>query len=350
MAAHLLDVAGALPATELTNDQLDREFPEWNVQLTAQRMGVRSRFIAAEDETALDLAERACHALFERHPALREQLDAIVFCTQSADYIMPSNACLLHGRLQLSEQVSVWDLNHACSGYIYALGLARSLILSGSARNTLVVTADTYSKYINPRDRSARVLFGDGAAASWGRRQASSSDATPTSHGGEVNGPGLRAPLYGTAGALYDKFIVPAGGCRLPRSAETSLEIADDSGNFRSQQNIHMAGQDILNFVSTKIPDHVRGALAQYGLQPDDIDLFLFHQASGVVLDLLTRLLRLPEERVFRHLEHIGNTVSSSIPLAMREALDTGRVQSGDRLLLCGFGVGLSWGTTVVEL
>jgi 3-oxoacyl-[acyl-carrier-protein] synthase-3 len=231
-------------------------------------------------------------------------------------------------------------LNHACSGYIYALGLASSLIRTDLATNALVVTADTYSKFINPRDRSARLLFGDGATATWVAAEEPKS----------LNRSGIHSPTFGTAGNLHDKFIVPAGGCRLPKSSDTKLEAEDESGNFRSAENIHMAGRDILNFVSTKIPSHVSMTLEKQQLAIADIDLFIFHQASGIVLDLLTRLLRLPAEKVFRHLELVGNTVSSSIPLALRAALDSNRAKPGDRVFLCGFGVGLSWGSTIVEL
>lgn len=336
MEAEIRAIAAAVPDHVVTNDELEREHPEWNLELIAHRMGVVRRHIAQQDETALDLGRRACLRLFEEHSELPSQVDALIFCTQSADYILPPNATVLHGILDLPEHVAAFDLNLACSGFIYGLSLANSMIRSGSAQNVLLVAGDTYSKYINPKDRSARVLFGDGAAATWVARR----DA------------GMRIcdVACGTAGRDYQMFIIPAGGCRRPRSDETRAEFTDKSGNVRCAENIHMAGRDLLQFMASKIPRHVEGFLRRNKIQPSEVDLYVFHQASAVVLDTLQQALGLAPDRVFTNLRDVGNTVSASIPIAILGAQAASRVTRGDRVLLCGFGVGLSWGSALVEV
>lgn len=336
MTAQLRDIAVFLPRAVLTNDDLRREHPEWNLDQVVARSGVKARHVAAAGETALDLGLRACQRLFEAHPGLAERVDTVIFCTQSPDYILPPNACVLHKLLGLPERVAALDINHACSGYVYSLLLADSMIRAGTAKDVLLVHADTYTKFIHPGDRSARVLFGDGAAASWisaGREEGRIEDV-----------------VCGTAGAHFDKFFIPAGGCRTPRSDDTATETTDFSGNVRTRETIHMSGRDILSFVSSTIPRHVTEVLKRNGLGVEDVDLFIFHQASALVLDSLARLLRLTPPKVYRNLERIGNTVSASIPIAVREALDAGRVARGERVLLCGFGAGLSWGSALVTL
>ena len=324
-----------LPKNIVTNDDLKRENPEWDMDLVLQRSGVEKRHIAGKDETALDLSIEACNKLFSNRENLKEQIDGIIFCTQSEDYIMPPNSCLLHESLDLPESVFSFDFNLACSGYIYGLALAKGLINSDIAQNILLVNADTYSKYINKHDRAARVLFGDGAAVSWVTKSDSSK--------------GLIDIECSTSGKDYKKFIIPAGGCRLPKSKETNISKIDKSKNVRTLENIHMDGMGILVFVNSKVPKQIRNILKRNSMTIDDIDLFVFHQASKLALDSLARLLKINPEKVFSNIREKGNTVSASIPIALREALDCNRINRGDKVLLSGFGVGLSWGTAIIE-
>jgi 3-oxoacyl-[acyl-carrier-protein] synthase-3 len=153
-----------------------------------------------------------------------------------------------------------------------------------------------------------------------------------------------------TYGKLYDKFIIPAGGCRIPKSKETSVPIADKSGNIRTQEHIYMDGMGILVFISSKVPQQIRRILKRNNLAVDDIDLFLFHQASKMALDRLTRLLDLKPEKVYNNITRVGNTVSASIPIALRDAMDEKKIVRGSKVLLCGFGAGLSWGSAIIEI
>lgn len=335
MNAILDDIGIYLPTNRVTNDDLHAEHPEWEIEATTSRVGVKQRWVAGDDETSLDLGYHACCRLFEADPSRRQRVDALIFCTQSPDYPLPPNACVLHHRLGLSENVFAFDINHACSGYIYSLSLARSMILSGSAENVLIVNADTYSKYIHKDDRSTRMLFGDGAAATWVTRGTDHRAICDIS--------------CGTFGQGFDKFIVPAGGCRLPKNAETAVPKTDQSGNVRTDENIHMSGRDILVFVSSTILRHIQKFLKSREKTVEDIDLFVFHQASRLVLDTLTRALRLDKKKVYSNLEEIGNTVSASIPIALHGALESERISSGDTVYLCGFGAGLSWGSALLQ-
>ena len=335
MRIKIEQIAYYLPERVVTNQELHEENPSWDIPRAEKHTGVFKRHIAADSETALDMSFKACQKLFLEANGLKGKVDGIICCTQSGDYIMPPNSCILHGMLELPDDVLAFDFNLACSGYIYGLALAQGLICSGLASNILLVTADTYSKYISEKDRSTRLLFGDGAAATW------------------ITGSGSQQGIIdiqcSTSGKGHDKFMVPAGGCRVPKSGETSRPETDRSGNTRTAENIKMDGMGILSFAKAKIPQQVTKVLARNEMTVEDIDLFVFHQASKVALDSLTRTLRINPEKVFQNLQEVGNTVSASIPIALKDALQTGRVAPGDKVLLCGFGVGLSWGTAILS-
>jgi len=336
MSVRITDIAFCLPDRVVHNAELHADNPLWEIDRVAARSGVESRRIARDDETALDLVFAACGALFERNPDVRERIDALLFCTQSPDHLMPPNSCLLHERLKLRDEVFAFDFTLACSGFVYGLGIAQGLLDGGLARCVLFATGDTYSKFIHPRDRSARVLFGDGAAVSL------------LEPGDERHG--MRDLIYGTSGKGHECFWIPAGGGRMPRSAATAVEMPAGGGSARTLENIHMNGMGVLSFVNSKVPKQVRALLERNRLSVDDIDLFVFHQASALALDSLERALKIPPAKVYRKLSDVGNTVSASIPIALRYALDEGRLRPGDLVVLCGFGVGLSWASALVRM
>jgi 3-oxoacyl-[acyl-carrier-protein] synthase III len=334
--AEIRGTAYVLPDLVVTNEMLNAENPAWDMDRVITRTGVAMRHIARDDETAFDLACRASTRLFAEHPEAQSRIDAILFCTQSGDYPMPPNSSLLHEFLGLPESVFAIDFNLACSGFVYGLGLAQSLLASGVATNVLLVTADTYSKYINPRDRSARAVFGDAGAATW--ITASTTDR------------GLIGIECATSGKDHRKFIVPAGGCRLPLSQETAIERPDSSGNLRSLEDIHMDGAGVLSVVNATVPRQVRSLLERTHMTMEDIDLVIFHQASKMALDSLNTRLRIPPDKSFSNIRELGNTVSASLPIAIRDATDLGRIRPGDRIMLSGFGVGMSWATAILRM
>ena len=331
----VVDVAYRLPDGVLSNAELRHDHPDWNMDRIEKRTGVRLRHIAAPEETALDLALAACLRLFAANPTLRSRVDAVLFCTQSPDYVMPPNSAVLHKLLDLDESVFALDFNLACSGYVYGLALALGLAASGIAKNILLVTADTYSRYVHPLDRSARVLFGDAAAATW---------LVATDQ------PGLIDVVCGTVGREGDAFMVPAGGCRVPRSVESAIPIRDLTGNIRTAENIRMDGQAVMTFMKRVIPSHVRGVLGRNGLTIEDVQCVVFHQASASALDWLEEELHVAAGQSFRNLLHVGNTVSASIPIALKDAMTQGLARPGGKILLVGFGVGLSFGSAILQL
>ena len=265
----------------------------------------------------------------------RSDIDFIILCTQSPDYFLPATACILQDRLGLSTRCGAFDFNQGCSGFIYGLGLAKGLIETGQAKNVLLVTADTYSKYIHPADKSVRTLFGDAAAATLIQAVA--------------GGPFIDRFRYGTDGAGAKNLIVPVGGARNPSALNPAPELyTDDSGNVRTDANLYMNGAAIFEFSMTRIPE-LLASLFDDSFTLDDVDLFAFHQANKFMLDSLRRRVRLPVEKFICEFEHCGNTVSSSIPIALKESLDKGVLSEGKTVVGVGFGVGYSWAGCVIK-
>jgi len=336
-------VAYCLPKYVLTNDDLERENPTWDMARLFDRTGVQERHIAEEGETALDLAYRACLALDAQDNLQREHIDALIFCTETPDHPIPPNSCILHDRLGLSTRVMAFDITLACSGFVYALGIARGLIASGMAARVLIVTADTYSRLIHPADRASRCLFGDGAAATIVTASA------PSERGKRNYRLNVVDMTFGTSGAQHDRFIVRAGGTRLPRSSETAREFTDKSGNIRTTEHIEMDGLGVLSFFNSTIPKAVRDLLDRNNLSSGDVGSFVFHQASKVAVDGIVRSLALRPDQVVFDMKNVGNLVSASVPIALRRAQEAGRIDGSRPVVLCGFGVGLSWATALVR-
>jgi len=317
-----------LPSRIVANAELAKLHPNWQMEQVAIRTGVTERHWCAEHETALDLGEAAVRKLMARLALGPDAIDAILFCTQTPDHVMPPNACLLQHRLGLTTALAALDFSLACSGFIYGLYLAKALVTSGSANRVLLVTAETYSKWMHPDDRGPITLFGDGAAAT-----------LITAGRGGIGQVHTR-----TDGVGGPAFMVPAGGARQPSSPQTCLPVADPSGNVRTAENIYMDGGAVLDFVKKEIPGFVRQLLTASGQEMEAVDLAIFHQGSQMTLDVLHKALRIPPQKQFSNLAKVGNTVSASIPIAIRAAEEAGVLKPGMQLLVTGFGVGLSWG------
>lgn len=330
--AHIAAIEVALPARVVTSDELAELHPEWKMHEVVARAGVQRRHWAAEDETSLDLAERACRKLVEQGLDLTS-VQTLLFCTQSPDYPMPPNACLLQDRLGMPMQVAALDYNLACSGYVYGLQLAKALVDSHQADNVLLVTAETYSKLMSLEDRGPATLFGDAAAA------------TLVSAGFD----GLSHFALATDGRRHNRFWVEAGGTRCPSSEDTRALSEDKSGNRRSREHLFMHGAGVFDFVRKEIPSFTRKLMQDAGVTMDDIDLVVFHQASKLALDFLNKKLEVPEAKRYSNVDRVGNTVSASVPLALHDAVKDGVLKPGMRVLLIAFGVGMSWGGCLVQ-
>lgn len=342
MYAAVRAIRHALPERWETVDELAGQYPDWPIERIFAKTGISGRHLAAEDECASDLAAQAAEKLFGDACAERGDIDYVLFCTQTPDYLLPTTACVLQDRLGLPRQAGALDFNLGCSGYIYGLSLAKGLIETGQARRVLLLTADTYSKLIHPEDRSVRTLFGDAGAATL-------VDAVPAGSAGDGDGEPVGPFVFGTDGSGKDELIVPESGMRNPRSAEEPQEYTDAHGNKRSPRHLYMNGAEILQFSLREVPAAVDALLSRADLDIEAVDGFVFHQASKKVLGGLRQKLGIPQERFHVYLEEIGNTVSCSIPIALKKAAEDGRVRPGQRLMLVGFGVGYSWGGVLIR-
>jgi 3-oxoacyl-[acyl-carrier-protein] synthase III len=334
MHAALRAVEYYLPQGTLSTAALATEFPEWSVAKIDAKTGIQCRHISAPEECASDLAVEAAKKLFASGAAKAEEIDYVLLCTQSPDYFLPTTACLVQDRLGIPTSTGALDFNLGCSGFIYGLGLAEGLICSGQASRVLLLTAETYSKFLSPLDRSVRTIFGDAAAAT-------------LITAADVPAPLLGPFVYGTDGKGGENLIVPAGGMRRPHSSATAVEVEDDQGNKRAPDNLFMNGPEIFNFTLSAVPDSIRKLLEMSKVSLDQVDLFVFHQANRYMLDHLRKRLAIPAEKFVVAMESCGNTVSSTIPIALKLAAGKGQVVPGSLVMLVGFGVGYSWGATL---
>ena len=330
MKAFIKAISYFLPEKIVTNDDLVKEFPEWTVDKIAGKVGVTERHIASETETATDMATQAAEKLFDEHGIDRNTIDFVLFCTQSPDYFLPTSACLIQNKLGLSTSCGALDFNLGCSGFVYGLSVAKGLIAGGIATNVLLLTAETYSKHIHPKDKGNRTIFGDAAAA------------TLVSKDGFAS---IENFSLGTDGRGAENLIVKKGGQRQTQALNDT--IIDESGNLTSSDFLFMNGGEIFNFTSEAVPVLVEQVLAKNKLTKEDIQLFVFHQANKYMMNYLRKLIDIEPERFYFCLEKVGNTVSSTIPIALYEAQKEGKLVGN--VLLAGFGVGYSWGATVLK-
>ncbi len=315
-------IAVHLPETVEDNDLLAAEFPHWDMDLIYRKTGVRSRRIAAPGECASDLGVAAAEKLFKQYAIDRQSVDFLLFCTQTPDYPLPTTACLMQERLGLRTSIGALDFNLGCSGFVYGLSLADGLIRSGAARRVLLITAETYSRYIDPTDRSLRTIFGDGAAATL-------IDA--------ADQPSLGPFVFGTDGRGGNALMVTEGGARPAHSAIQPRK------RKRWPSSLYMDGPELVKFTLEVVPPMVDQLLADADLKRTDIDFFLVHQATQFMLEHLRERLEVGENLMPMELEECGNTVSSTIPILVKSLRADKRLRPGKRSLVIGFGVGLSW-------
>jgi 3-oxoacyl-[acyl-carrier-protein] synthase-3 len=333
MCARIAALSYYLPERLVTNSDLQAENPTWDMERVGQKTGIESRRVAAADQTATDLAFAAAERLFSNSNVRRDEIDYLLFCTQSPDHALPASSCILQNRLHLSVNCGAIDFNQGCSGYIYGLQLANALISSRSARNVLLLTGETYSKYIHPQDRSVRVLFGDAATA--------------TVISEDRPGALVVATEVGTDGAGCNNLIVPIGGARRPYAGESLREVCDENGSIRTEANLFMDGQELFAFTLKRVPALVNRLLEKTGLTAEQVDTFVFHQANAFMNEHLRTKMHLPKEKVPLSLQDVGNTVSNTIPLTLSRIAP--QLTPGSKVMLVGFGVGYSWGACLLE-
>ena len=330
MEAYIKAISYYLPEKVVTNEQLVEEFPEWSVDKIAKKVGISERHIAADDETAGDMAYKAAEKLIRENRIKRDSIDFVLLCTQSPDYFLPSTSCIIQSRLGLPTKCGAFDFNLGCSGYEYGLAVAKGLIVSGVSKNVLLLTAETYNKHIHPKDKGNRTIFGDGASAS-----------LITTEGfakiGEF--------VLGSDGSGYDRLIHKTGAMRHYQPLNDFHE--DENGTPLSSDHLYMDGKAIFDFTSDVVPPMIEETLAKHQLKKEDINLFVFHQANRYMINYLRKLMEIDKEKFYVFMETVGNTVSSTIPIALCEAKRENRLHGN--VVLAGFGVGLSYGATLLK-
>jgi len=332
MGVKIADIEYYLPEKIITNDQLAKQFPDWSSEKIEKKVGIRERHIVKEDETALDLALIAGKKILKNYD--KDKIDFLLFCTQSPEYYLPSGACILQDRLKLKTNIGALDYNLGCSGFIYGLAMAKSLINSNIAKNILLITSETYTKHIHPKDKSNRTIFGDAAAA------------TIIEKSEEIQ---IGEFVLGTDGSGYKNLIVPNGGLR-NRYDPNAEEIEDGSGSIRTNNDIYMNGPEIFNFTIKAVPKVVSETLEKNNTTLDEIDYVIFHQSNKYMNEYLRKKINIPKDKFCENLLHIGNTVSTTIPIAIKNALYNKLIKEGDKVLLVGFGVGYSWGGVIITI
>ena len=316
----MIQISTYFPSKVVTNNDLQLEFPNYNFEKLGKKIGIEQRHICKENQTSLDLAVMASTELFLKVD--KYSIDFVIYCTQSPEYYLPTTACILQDKLGL-KKCGAFDYNLGCSGYVYGLAMAKSFIRSNLAKNILLVTAESYSRYIHEGDMTNRAIFGDAATATL-------VDSNFANIIGEFN--------LGSDGAGAENLIVKDGGYQ-----------SDFSNTGDKEQKFYMNGSEVFQFTLDNVPVSVHDCLEKNNLNLEDVDYFILHQANRYMLGKLRRKLGVHEDKFHIDVEYIGNTVSSTIPIALSQSLKRGLIKKGDCVLLCGFGVGYSWGSTIIN-
>jgi len=322
MTVFIRSIAYHLPDRVVTNEDLVAMNPHWNAETLFKKTGIRQRHVAAVGETSLDLAEAAALNLLAETGVNSSDIDSLLFCTQTPDYLLPASACVLHDRLRLSTNCATFDLNLGCSGFPYGLWLARSLVESGSANTVLLLSADTLSRECKMGDQVTVPIFGDGAGAALICRSGSSALAE------------LGPVLVGTDGRGWRHLKIEGGGSRCPTMP----------------RSIEMNGAEVFSFTLTAVDEAINQHLRSMGQSLEDVDCLLLHQANGFILETLRRRMNLTPERCPIDISETGNTSSASLPVLFRRCLDRQQVKRDDHCVLAGYGVGYSWGVASMKL
>ena len=281
-----------------------------------KKIGISSRRIAGKNIFSNDLAFKAGKKILKY--ITPSNVDYIIFCTNTPEYSLPTNACLLQDKLGLSQDIGAFDIILACSGYVYSLSVAKSLIVSNQAKNIILITSDTYSKFIKKDNASTRILFGDGASASL---------ISSSRNKKSLN---IKNFIYGTDGSGYKNAVINNFGSRY-------WENQKKGGNF-----LDLNGPGIYDFALKKVPKAINDFLKKNAISINKIDFFIFHQANEFIIKNLQTKLKIPNSKVLMNMSHVGNTSSSSIPIVLSKYFD--KIPKNKNILLIGFGGGLSWG------
>ena len=322
MEAYIKHISYYLPSNKLSNEEIVNQFPEWDSEKIIQKIGVKNRGITSKNQFTSDIATEAVNSLCLEHKIDKFDIDYLIVCTQSPDYYLPTTACIVQNKVGLSTNCAAIDINQGCSGYIYGLSLAKGLIVSKIAKNVVLVTAEMYSKHIHKQDKGNLSIFGDAATATL------------------ISSEGLyRIGEFslGTDGSGFENLIVKNGGMKNSKT----LEDNEPNDNY-----LYMNGSEIFNFTAKAVPELIAKTLEKNNESISSIDQFIFHQANTFMLNYLRKKINIPTDKFLIDMEDYGNTVSSTIPIALKNRIDESLEEH--KLLLAGFGVGYSWGALVI--
>ena len=321
----IIDIEYKHGSTELTNSSFAKKFPNYNFKRFEKNVGINKRFRFEKNEDSVDLGIKTAKILLERNK--NTSIDFLIFVSQSPRYHLPSSACIIQNELNLNKNIGAIDVNLGCSGYTYALSLAKGLIQSKNINNCLIITSDGYSKYLNEKDLVNNLIFSDAATATI----VSNSDFNYEF-------------VFGTDGSGSDHLIVK-NGCTFDK--EINPEVKYQGENIYTDNDLYMNGSEIFNFTSEEIPKLIHETLKINNLNIEDIDYFVLHQANKILLKNIAIKSKISLNKIFVNLEAHGNTVSSTIPIALKDIKK--QILGEKTLLLAGFGVGLSMCATVIK-
>lgn len=324
MGVKISSIEFVLANNKLKNSFFKNFFPEYNYDRFEKKVGIKQRFVCGKNENVLSLAEKSAIKLFKKSNIKKEEIDFLILCTQSPTYLIPTNSCILQDRLGLKNSTGSLDFNMGCSGYIYGLSIAKGLIESGQAKKVLLITSETYSQYINKKDLINQLIFSD----------SSTSTLIESSNTNYLNN-----FLFGTDGSGFDKLIVKNN---FFNKENNPIEKSNFKNNVFTDNNLYMDGTSIFNFALNRIPKLLEDIINQNETSYEKIDFFILHQANKYLLESIRKLSNIESEKFIIDLERYGNTISSSIPIALKNLMINN--DSDKNLILCGFGVGLSWG------
>ncbi|MFJ1366441.1 ketoacyl-ACP synthase III [Capnocytophaga canimorsus] len=311
------------PDNIITNDDIVLRFPEWSSQKILNKIGVKQRYVTHENQFTSDIATKAVEKLLTEHNIEKSKIDFLILCTQTPDYLLPTTACIVQHLVGLPTTCASIDLNQGCSGYVYGLSVADGLIASGNFKNVVLVTADVYSKRIHSSDKGNISIFGDAATA------------TLISNEGEYK---IGKFTLGTDGSGAENIIIKNSGTRYKQTQND-----DDLDNF-----LQMKGNKVFQFIMKYIPPVIHKNLEKNNLNLENVDLFVFHQANTHILSKLHQEIEIPSDKFVLEMENYGNTVSSTIPIALKAHLQKHPEKPNEVIQLAGFGVGYSWGATCI--
>jgi len=328
-------LAAAVPANTIDNLSYTEHFPAEDVKEIVEKTGIKERRFVPEGMTASDLCFHATQKLLEDNSVEPDEIDALIFVSQTPDYRMPATSVILQDRLGLPKTTLAFDLNLGCSAFVYGMSVAYSFLQQQGFRNVLLLDGETRSKVYHPKDRKTAFLFGDGGISALI---------------GKGDNFGKSYFSLNSDGSRQDLIKVDAGGYRHPSTPETLKEkVVDEYGNMRTEEHGYMNGADVFTFAIREIPKDVKNTMAYAEIDRDDIDYVVFHQANEYMNNYLAKKLKFDSDKCPICLDRFGNTSSVSIPLTIATQLQDELKSDKKKLLLCGFGVGMSWATAVIN-